>query len=154
MATRNGTARGDRIDGTAEADRLFGFARNDLLIGLAGDDFLDGGSGNDSLRLDGSRITLDLDGLAGTRVRSVEHIDLRGSGANSLSLRASDVLALDVTDHTLFVRGNADDTVHSAGQGWQQDSGGPVLVAGVQYAAYSVGAAHLLVELGVQTSLG
>jgi hypothetical protein len=95
---------------------------------------LDGGAGVDTLRLTGGDLTLNLTQIAnqgasfgevGSRLSSIEKIDLTGSGNNTLKLSVGDVLDLSgVNDlfglfasptfagrHELAIRGNAGDEV-------------------------------------------
>ena len=74
----------------------------------------DGGEGDDTLRLTGESQTLDLS-LA--RVRNVETNDITGSGSNSLTLDANDVIDLSPIEDTLRVRHDDDDMV-DYGDGW------------------------------------
>jgi hypothetical protein len=131
------------------------------LLGGAGDDTLTingsdqraaGGGGNDTLKLASSGQNLDFTALAQNKYTSIENIDLRGTGANGLTLTASDLLDLSSTSHALFVRGEAADSVTSAAQGWVQ--GADQVVAAVTYHSYTIAnsAAHLLIENAI-TSL-
>ena len=86
---------------------------------------IDGGSGIDTLALSGSDLVLDLTEVAnpaagaphgGSRLSSIEIIDLTGTGDNTLRLSAADVLDLvgfnafeDTGRRQLMVKGDADD---------------------------------------------
>ena len=72
---------------------------------------LAGDSGTDTLQVAGENQTLDATTLADGAVTGLEVIDIRGSGANSLKLRESDVSAIPDSGQTLKVLANPDDTV-------------------------------------------
>jgi hypothetical protein len=129
---------------------------------------MDGGSGIDTLVLSGSGLTLDLTKIAnqaggnpegGSRIDSVEVIDLTGTGNNTLVLTAADVqdmagmnqfnsgkgwtgLAASVARHQLRVEGNAGDLVN-LGTEWSR--GGTAIYGGVTYTVYNAGASAQLV---------
>lgn len=167
-ATQVGTTAGETLTGSAAVDKLVGGNGNDTLVanggadvlyGGQGDDVLaisdlsfariDGGNGFDTLRLDGEGIELDLTNLANSRLTSIEMIDTRGSGANSLTLNLLEVLNLTRNSNsahqanTLRVRREANDAVMMGG-GWT--AGALVILDGVQYQAYTQGAATLYLE--------
>jgi hypothetical protein len=104
-------------------------------VGTAGDDVLpidatplaqriDGGAGFDRLQPMGAG-ALDLTALAlGSSVRNVEALDLRGQGANALTL--DDVFVADSTvDGVLSVLGEAGDSLTLTG-GWTKTGSFPV----------------------------
>lgn len=107
------------LDGAAGGDTLLGGGGNDILVYDATDLLVDGGEGFDTLRLTGAGVALDLTTLADTRLLNLDAIDLRGSGANSLTLALGDLFALSADGFTLRVLGDADDALHSTLQGWQ-----------------------------------
>jgi len=110
---------------------------------------IDGGSGIDTLVLTGGGLTLDFTQIAnqaggnpigGSRLSSIEKIDLTGSGNNTLKLKASDVFDLseahvfDLSEahvfvttgplsgrHQLLVKGNIGDAVNFADGDWGRD---------------------------------
>ena len=91
MATRRGTAHGERLDGTAAGDSLFGLAGNDVLDGGSGADLLTGGRGNDVYIVDnvGDRVV----------ARRAEGIDtVRASVSHMLAAEIENLLlvALDL----------------------------------------------------------
>jgi hypothetical protein len=101
---------------------------------------IDGGGGLDTIVLSGSGLTLDLTQIAnqaasnpdgGSRIDSVEIINLTGTGDNALKLKATDVLDMGSANlfqttgrQQLLVKGNAGDTVDLADgtgtTGWTQ----------------------------------
>jgi hypothetical protein len=138
---------------------------------------IDGGSGIDSLVLSGSGLKLDLTKIAnqaggnpdgGSRIDSVEVIDLTGSGNNALVLTARDVqdmagmnlfnsgngwtgLAASVARHQLRVEGNSGDLL-TLGAEWV--SAGIAINNGVTYKVYNASAgAQLLVNSAVKDNL-
>ena len=90
---------------------------------------IDGGSGVDTLRLQGADITLDLTLIAnqsggsvdgGSRLSSIEKIDLTGSGNHTLKLTARDVLDSVEIDRVTKLRllqvfGDTGDALHILG---------------------------------------
>lgn len=164
---KQGTRDDDIVTGTTAADRLIGGTGNDLLIGNGGADVLyggegddvlaitstdfsriDGGGGSDTLRLDGSGLMLNLTTLSDNRLTSIETIDLRGSGTNTLILNALDVLNIGgssslVPANTLAVRRDFDDTVTLGGE-WIQ--GDDLVQDGLSYQVFTQGAATVRLE--------
>lgn len=164
-----GTSAGETLTGTAAVDKLVGAGGNDTLVGgggadvlygCAGDDIItvtstgfariDGGNGNDTLKLIGSGLNLDLTTLADGKLSNVELLDIRGSGANTLTLNALEVLNLTQgsnsshTANTLRVRRDSNDTVNM-GTGWTQ--GANTVVGGLTYQVFTLGQARLLLEV-------
>jgi RTX calcium-binding nonapeptide repeat (4 copies)/FG-GAP repeat len=111
--THLGTPGDDELTGSAAAETFVGGTGNDLLIGNggadafqggAGDDVVqvssldfhvaDGGNGSDTLALEGAGLDVDLTALADNRTRSIERIDIGGTGSNTLTLGIIDVLNL------------------------------------------------------------
>ncbi|MEO5363811.1 MAG: FG-GAP-like repeat-containing protein [Magnetococcus sp. DMHC-8] len=129
------TPTAEQFAGGAGDDILIGGGGADALHGGAGDDtirvadttfrLVDGGTGDDVLALSGAGLSLTLANVRG-RIDSIETVDLTGSGNNTLTLTALDVLNLSevmllnlsgVAMHTLTVDGNAGDVVN-IGAGW------------------------------------
>lgn len=158
--------------GAAVVDVLVGGRGNDTLISDGGDDVLRGGEGDDllaipdanfsprrlqggngidTLRLDGSGITLDLTTIADNRIVDIEQIDLRGSGANTLTLDVLEVLNISTHSNTLVVRANGDDTVNM-GSGWSRQAN--ETLSGETFEVFSKGAAVLKVEAVAATTRG
>ncbi|PPS42416.1 hypothetical protein B1A85_15375 [Chroococcidiopsis sp. TS-821] len=169
QVTRQGTPGNDLLIGTAADDILVGGLGNDtlrggggsnVLYGGAGDDVLiyspqnrrmDGGSGIDTLAVDGSGVTLDLTATPNNRIRRIEIIDLTGTGNNTLQLTRLDLLNLSESTNQLIVSGNAGDSMISTGQGWLFDT--TTTFDGNQYNRYTSGAATLLVDTDITTTL-
>jgi hypothetical protein len=168
--THLGTPGDDTLTGSAAAESFVGGSGNDLLIGNggadafqggAGDDvarvstldfFLaDGGTGSDTLELDGAGLHLDLTVLADSRIRSIERIDIGGSGSNTLTLSVLDVLNLSDESNELLVLGEAGDVVNR-GAGWTtaatggSNGDGTSTIDGQTYQIYTAGQASLLVD--------
>ncbi len=105
----------DTLIGAGGADVLYGGRGNDTIVINASNITalysnvdnasqaiarIDGGSGIDVLQLDGAGITLDLTAIRSAAVTSVEHVDITGSGANTVKLSLTDVLQMG--DNNLF----------------------------------------------------
>ncbi|SFF14555.1 integrin alpha [Nitrosomonas sp. Nm166] len=131
-----GTPGDDILTGTSEAerfkagdgnDRMIGRGGADEFLGEAGNDYIrisdldfesvDGGIGNDTLALGGSGLNLNLTDMAG-KISGIETIRLFGTGDNTLTLTAADVLNLSDTTNTLRVNGNASDRIVGLSHGW------------------------------------
>ena len=128
-----------------------------------------GGAGIDTLQLVGSSHVLNLT-TAGSRISSMEIIDITGSGNNSLTLGLSDVLRNGATDlfHIgdksrvqMMVNGNAGDRVNLSDLlsgdvdhgDWVQKSA--VIIGGATYNAYQHSAldVELLIAGGITVSV-
>ncbi|SFF14607.1 integrin alpha [Nitrosomonas sp. Nm166] len=131
-----GTPGDDNLIGTPEAerfeagdgnDRMIGRGGADEFLGGAGDDYsrvsdldfesVDGGIGNDVLALGGSGLNLNLTDI-GDKINGIETIRLFGTGDNTLTLTAADVLNLSDTSNTLKVNGDAGDRIFGLSHGW------------------------------------
>jgi hypothetical protein len=120
----------------------------DDLIEISDTQFIriDGGGGVDTLKFNGSGISLNL-AAASAKARSIEVFDIRGSGANVLSLNKS------VSGNaSLRILGDADDAVKAANNQWI-DTGTVVVIDNIEYAVFSVGAAKMLVQTGVSVAI-
>lgn len=120
----------------------------------------------DCITLTGAGQVMDLTALAG-KVRSIEVLDITGSGNNTLKLSAADVLSQGQTDlfhnsgHVqMLVKGDAGDLVQLQKQAGANDGGrwqsqGNVNVDGVGYQVWQHSSleAELLVQMGVTTQL-
>ncbi|HKU46909.1 MAG TPA: calcium-binding protein, partial [Burkholderiales bacterium] len=116
----------DTIEGGAGADQMLGGAGDDVFLGLGGGDRINGNIGTDTLMLAGAGEALDLTALFNTALRSVETIDITGSGANSLKLDFDDVKYNLGAGGTLHVVADADDDVALAGDWTNLGSEGTV----------------------------
>jgi hypothetical protein len=132
---------------------------------------INGGSGRDTLVLQGAGLTLDLTQVAsqaasnpdgGSRIDSIEIIDLTGTGNNTLILSLSDVLDLAAAQtfqangrKQLMVRGNAGDQVNIVIDlnllGWTQ-ANSPMTLDGATYAVWNHATARASVY--VQNGVG
>ena len=178
----------DTLTGGGGADVLYGGDGNDTLIvndsniaalsqGITDGHLarVDGGGDIDTLALEGSGVTLDLRNISniaagnpetGSRIASIEKIDLTGSGNNTLYIGVEDVLdmsglnnfnsgngwtglASSVNRHQVVVDGNADDVVNLSGA-WV-DSGTQASYNGHGYQIYNATgtAAQLLVDTDI-----
>ncbi|MBP6366118.1 MAG: FG-GAP repeat protein [Nitrosomonas sp.] len=158
-----GTAGNDELTGTKAAERFEAGAGNDKMIGRggadvffgeAGDDYIrvgdlnfqlvDGGAGSDTLGLGGKDLNLDLADANG-RINGIETINLYGTGDNTLTLTALDVVNLSSTSNVLKVNGNEGDRIVGLSSGW--NDGG---IHGKLH-TYTQGEAVLLVGVDVAT---
>ena len=156
--TLNATLGGgvDVLVGGRGNDTLISDGGDDVLRGGEGDDVLAipdtgfsprrlvGGNGKDTLRLDGSGLVLDLTSIADNRIVDVEQIDIRGNGANTLTLDVREVLNLSSHSNTLIVRSDTDDTVNFGG-GWTQQS--DEMIDGDSFEVFIQGAATLKIQV-------
>ncbi len=168
------TTAGQLIDGSASADILIGKAGNDtingnggadVIRGGAGDDIItvsdlafadiDGGTGIDTLRLDGAGFDLNLTAPSTGDVRSIETIDISGTGANTLLLSAPILSGLTEERSNggipVSIRGDADDTVKFTDIGWTL--GTSVTEGGVTYDIYANGNIELRIEQGITATI-
>lgn len=108
--TISGGGGNDVVNGGAGADRLVGGTGNDRLGWDEADTRVDGGAGNaDMLRVNSGN--LDLRGISDATIVNIEQINMTGGGASTLTLKASDVLALSTSSDTLKVLGSDDDAI-------------------------------------------
>ncbi|MDO8342854.1 MAG: integrin alpha, partial [Cellvibrio sp.] len=149
-----GTKAAERFDARAGNDKMIGRGGADVFYGEAGDDYIrvadlnfqlvDGGAGRDTLGLGGKGLNLDLASVQG-RISDIETIYLYGTGDNTLTLTAPDVLELASTSNVLRVNGNEGDRIVGLSSGW--DDGG---IHG-KFHTYAQGEAVLLVGVDVAT---
>ena len=158
--TLTGTAGANVINGAAGNDTLLGNGGADVIYGGKGNDILaisdmsfrriDGGNGLDTLRLAGSGLTLNLTTLADNKLTSIETIDLRGSGNNTLTLDRREVLNISGESNTLVVLRNEDDIVNM-GSGWTQDTN--QVIGSNTFQVFTQGAAILKVQVAPSLAL-
>lgn len=137
----------DTLISDGGADVMRGGSGDDILsisdIDFSGTRRLHGGSGTDTLSLNGSDMHLDLTAIADNRISDIEAIDLRGTGANTLTLSVQEVLRISTHSNTLIVRRNAVDTVHM-GSGWTQQA--DESIGDAVFNVYTQGVATLKVQ--------
>lgn len=108
--TISGGGGNDMLNGGAGADRLLGGAGNDRLVWHDADTTVDGGAGNaDVLCLKSGN--LDLISVPDSTILNLEQINMTGGADSTLTLRASDVLALSTSSDTLKVLGSDGDSI-------------------------------------------
>ncbi len=131
-----GTSGDDTLKGTTVADTFEAGDGNDTLLGLgdadifhagAGNDDIkisdlnfaqvEGGGGEDVLHLTGSNLNMNL-ANEGDKISGIETICLYGTGDNTLTLTAVDVLNLSDATNTLEVNGNAGDLIVGLSNSW------------------------------------
>ncbi|SFE13129.1 integrin alpha [Nitrosomonas sp. Nm166] len=122
-----GTPAAERFEAGDGNDRMIGRGGADVFLGEAGNDYIrisdldfesvDGGIGNDTLALGGSGLNLNLTDMGG-KISGIETINLFGTGDNTLTLTAADVLNLSDTTNTLKVNGNEGDRIVGLSHGW------------------------------------
>ena len=122
-----GTPGADRFEAGDGNDSMSGRGGADEFLGEAGNDYIrvsdlnfesvDGGIGNDVLALGGSGLNLNLTDMS-DKISGIETIRLFGTGDNTLTLRAADVLNLSDTSNTLRVNGNEGDRIVGLSQSW------------------------------------
>ncbi|SFE39315.1 integrin alpha [Nitrosomonas sp. Nm166] len=125
--TLTGTSAAERFEAGDGNDRMIGRGGADEFHGEAGNDYMrvpdlgfrlvDGGIGNDILALGGSDLNLNLTDM-GSKISGIETIRLFGTGDNTLTLTAADVLNLSDTTNTLKVNGNEGDRIVGLSHGW------------------------------------
>ncbi|MCK7166983.1 Ig-like domain-containing protein [Enterobacter cloacae] len=145
------------------ADNLYQVADVASLTGAV----IQGGEGTDTLKLLGADQHLDLSALTNT-IQSVEVFDITGTGNNTLTLSAGDVLENatqnlfhDNDFNQMMVKGDAGDTVNLSDLlpngmdpgNWTD--GGTVNVGGVEYQSYQMDSLNteILVQMGVTVTL-
>ncbi|HMU65111.1 MAG TPA: integrin alpha [Nitrosomonas sp.] len=133
----------DTMIGGEGGDVFYGGAGNDV-IRVTTLDFhlINGGSGFDNLEVNGSGQSLVLADFQG-RISGIEMINLAGTGDNTLTITALDLLNLSDSTNMLQIDGNTDDTIKILGSDWV-DSG---ITDG--YHSYTHGAAVLKIGVNI-----
>ena len=164
-----GTANSESLSGSAVADIMNGARNNDTLVSAGGADVLFGGQGNDTfdisdlnfrqinggngtdtLRVSTTNLNVDLTLLANNRLRSIEQIDLRGAGSNTLKLNALELLNLSNESNTLVVYRDSVDTI-DFGSGWT--TAATETIGQDLFQIYTQGAATLKVQINAPVTL-
>ncbi|WP_194866655.1 LamG-like jellyroll fold domain-containing protein [Pseudoalteromonas sp. PPB1] len=165
LVTLWGTEGNDTITGTASADNIATGTGDDVIRTNGGTDAvyagpgedtiyisdntftrIDAGGNTDTLVFDGSGINLDLATQA-SRVRNVEVFDIRGSGANSITLNKS-----VSSNSNLRILGDNDDYVGAANNQWV-DSETTQVIDNVTYKVFTSGSATMLVQDGLTVTV-
>ncbi|HEY1385132.1 MAG TPA: hypothetical protein VGF43_16035, partial [Dongiaceae bacterium] len=152
------------LDGGKGDDTLVGSGGGDTFLGGEGDDqivvlsvpddlstlTIDGGAGTDTLKLS-TVTTFDFTLVSQTAIQNIETIDLTGSGASKIIVSAQDVADLSSTSSSLFVLGNAGDSVTFTDNATYS---GVTNVGGVDYKAYAYGSSTVYLDgvVGVSTN--
>jgi VCBS repeat-containing protein len=151
--TLNGGDGNDYLHGNGDAqlDKLFGGNGDDWIV-ADGNDLgigrqIDGGAGNDVLQVSGSNL------VGGAGITNIEVIQMEGSGSDSTTLSAADVLSMTGSNHTLFVWGTTSDDLNLlAADNWQNVSTGQVS-NGRTYDVYVSTNVTLIVDQDVDVNL-
>ncbi len=160
LTASRGAAQPDVLIGGGGNDTLTGDGGLDVLLGDAGDDRLavrsldfrriEGGTGFDTLQLNAAGLHLNLPALPNNRLAGIEEIDLRGTGANSLTANPVEVrnvtgsASAGTSANTLRVRRQSDDIVNM-GTGWVQQAN--VVQNGLTWQVFRAGTAVLQIEI-------
>ena len=138
-----GNDAGNFILGLGGSDQLFGGGGDDTFVWDAADTTIDGGAGFDTLRVDGAGLSLNLTAMP---LNAIEGINLTGSGNNTLTLTAAELLAA-APGGTLRIDGNAGDVVNK-GTGWTH--GADQVIGAQTYRTFTQGGATLLVDTDIR----
>ncbi|MCW0403602.1 Ig-like domain-containing protein [Xanthomonas sacchari] len=148
------------VDGSSErilagdgSDLIFNVGSGDQVLAGNGDDTIqitatnftsiDGGAGFDTV-LFANGIDLDYNAAGVGTLSNIERIDLgKGDSGSTLTLTASEVLAITDGNDTLQITGDSADVLNVVGA---VDSGTTQAIDGITYHVYSFGSATLLVE--------
>lgn len=112
--TLNGYAGTDTLNGRGGVDVLNGGAGNDKLIWGGPTDFYNGGAGTDTLLIKSAGANINLTKTLDSHLDSIEQVDMRAQGANTLTISATDVIDMSGND-TVKILGEAGDTVNIVG---------------------------------------
>ncbi|WP_404390373.1 cadherin domain-containing protein [Pseudoalteromonas phenolica] len=137
----------DKITKSSSADSIFAGPGDDIITVKDGNiQRIDGGNGFDTLVFDGQNLLIDL-ASKGSQVRSIEKIDIRGTGANQLAFNK-----LISSTGSVVIQGDADDVVYSTNQQWQ-NSNVTEVIDNVTYQVYTAGDAKMYLQSGVTISV-
>ena len=147
-----GDAEGDTL---TSIESVIGSNHDDvLIIGDTNFNTFSGLSGSDTIRVSGSGVSLD---LGDHTISGIEVVDLTGTGANSLDLRAADVRqasgTLEAGKAVLRIDGNADDRVNFLDNGWTRLEATRT-IDGTEYAVFDHADARVLVILDIAGTEG
>ncbi|MBB6366353.1 hypothetical protein FHR56_001466 [Xanthomonas sacchari] len=143
----------ERILAGDGSDLIFNVGSGDQVLAGNGDDTIqitgntfvsiDGGAGFDTL-LFANGIDLDYNAAGIGTLSNIERLDLgKGDSGSTLTLTASEVLAITDSNDTLQITGDGADVLNVIGA---VDSGTTQAIDGITYHVYSFGTATLLVE--------
>ncbi len=143
----------ERILAGDGSDLIFNVGSGDQVLAGNGDDTIqitgntfvsiDGGAGFDTL-LFANGIDLDYNAAGIGTLSNIERVDLgKGDSGSTLTLTASEVLAITDSNDTLQITGDGADVLNVIGA---VDSGTTQAIDGITYHVYSFGTATLLVE--------
>ncbi|WP_295910611.1 Ig-like domain-containing protein [uncultured Xanthomonas sp.] len=143
----------ERIVAGDGSDLIFNIGSGDQVLAGNGDDTIqitatnftsiDGGAGFDTV-LFANGIDLDYNAAGVGTLSNIERIDLgKGDSGSTLTLTASEVLAITDGNDTLQITGDSADVLNVVGA---VDSGTTQAIDGITYHVYSFGSATLLVE--------
>ncbi|KMM77319.1 hypothetical protein ACP93_00205 [Xanthomonas sp. NCPPB 1128] len=143
----------ERILAGDGSDLIFNVGSGDQVLAGNGDDTIqitatnfasiDGGAGFDTV-LFANGIDLDYNAAGVGTLSNIERIDLgKGDSGSTLTLTASEVLAITDSNDTLQITGDSADVLNIVGA---IDSGTTQAIDGISYHVYSFGTATLLVE--------
>src|SRR5690606_15136820 len=105
-----GTAANDVISPKGESDVVYaGRGDDEIILEQSSFSRIDGGAGVDLVRIKGEGILLDLTQISANAFRSIEIIDITGSGTNHIRLDTRSLTNL--SGNMLSIRGNDDDEV-------------------------------------------
>ena len=134
------------INGSSDADTLLIDPTAASLL-TSGVIQFNGGTGSDTLSPNSSGQSFDLRQLTAGQFSSVETIDVRGLGANSVQLTLVEVLMFG---GTLVVRGDNSDSI-SINSGWSAN--GTVVIDGISYLELTQAGGVLRLEQGTSQNL-
>ena len=147
-----GQAKGDKL---TNIENVIGSSHDDVLIvGNANFNAFEGLGGTDTIRISGSGVSLD---LGDHTISGIEVVDLTGTGANSLDLRATDVRQASGTRESgkafLRIDGDDDDRVNFLDDGWTRLEATRI-ISGTEYAVFDNADTRVFVAVDIADSDG